>query len=754
MKVKEIKRIIILSILLLIFMILTNINTSNAVAKEVNVYYLKSSNFEYTGKEIRPEPEVDFRLTYQDEETNQYKYLEYNKDYTCIYESDTKSIGEKTIKFKTIGEFKDYTVKSNYKYYITPKKIKNIQIDEITNTTAKISWQRQEDDKGEEYSIQTRGGDPYTVSIFKYKIANLNYKATNLKPGTKYTIGVATSASQKISNYTNQLTSAYTEVSFTTLPNRASDFKVIDIDETKSKISWNGDSNCKFDVYLSMTGEDADYKLISTTTDKYIEIEKDKLKNNYKIKVIAYILDEENRIDAPEGIYTKNITPIAPTELKIKLEKTGLKISWNPISGVKGYKIYKSKSKDSGYTLLRTLSANSFLDTKLSNGAIYYYKVIAYNTLTGTEYCSKYSNIVSMLNIKTPTSLSITSKDTSAKISWTKVSGATGYRIYRATSINGKYKSIKAIKGSSKVSYTDTKLKKYRKYYYKVRAYYTYKGKNYYSIYSQIKTKESLAKVNVSGISYNKKGYNTLKWKKVNKAKGYRIYRATAKNGKYTRIKTTSKLYYNDKKISLGTRYYYKVMAYKGSLNGQLSNIYSKVTGTRIQQLNKLKLKTKSTGSQELDKYLNNMIKRAYKADLGSESGKGKSNYRKIKAIYTYVEKNLRHYKGYNCKDFSGTYCALLNYIGINTYCVEGKTKSGSGWTAHTWVILELNGTKYVFDPSIDRWAAGDKTKKLSYNKFFKTESEVKKSYKKQGKTFGFIDDIISGRLIGYIFPN
>lgn len=750
MKLKTNKKIFILAIFLLFFVMLMNLNTANAAETE-NIYVtsLGTPKFEYTGKAVKPTPNVNYSLTYVNSTTNEYATLEAGKDYTPVYDSNITSIGKKNIKFKMLGKYTKLKV-NNYTYYITPKKIKNIKLDEVTSTSAKVSWERQANDKGEFYFIYLDEGDKGGNTSYSNSISLSSYKAEKLKPGTKYAIGVAVACGgigeRTISDYTKQV--------FVTIPNRTSNFKVTDINETKSKISWSGDSNSTFDVYLSTTGQDTDYELISTTKNKYIEIDKSKLENEYKIKVIAYVLDGEKRVEAKEGIYTKNITPnTIPSGLKISLEKTGLKTSWNKIEGVTGYKIYRSTSKNSGYTLIKTTSENSYVDTKVSNGKTYYYKVLAYNRLTGSDYCTGFSNIVSRLNVKCP-NLYITSKDTSANFSWTKMSGVTGYRIYRATSINGTYKQVKVIKGANNLKYTNSGLKKYRKYYYKIRAYYTYKGKNYYSTYSSIVTREALQKVSISGVSYNTKGYNTVKWKKVKNAKGYYIYRALSKNGKYSKIKTITsnkKLSYNDKKVSVGTRYYYKVMAYKGSLKGQFSNVSSKVAGTRIQQLNKLKLKTKSTGDATLDKYLSNMIQKANKAAFGTTSASGKSNYNRIKAIYTYVEKNLRHYKGYNCKDFSGTYCALLNYIGINTYCVEGKTKSGSGWTAHTWVILELNGTKYVFDPSIDRWSAGDKTSKLSYKKFFKTESEVKKSYKKDGKTFAFIDDIVSGKMIGVI---
>ena len=70
-------------------------------------------------------------------------------------------------------------------------------------------------------------------------------------------------------------------------------------------------------------------------------------------------------------------------------------------------------------------------------------------------------------------------------IKWGKVSKATGYQVYRATSKNGKYKRIAT---TTKTSYTDKSVKGGRKYYYKVRTYRKTGGKNYYSSQSSAKS--------------------------------------------------------------------------------------------------------------------------------------------------------------------------------------------------------------------------------------------------------------------------
>lgn len=75
-----------------------------------------------------------------------------------------------------------------------------------------------------------------------------------------------------------------------------------------------------------------------------------------------------------------------------------------------------------------------------------------------------------------------------AALKWKKSSDASGYEIYRATSKGGKYKKIKTIKNRSTVKFTSKKLKKNKRYYYKIRSYRIVKGKKYYSAFSAVKS--------------------------------------------------------------------------------------------------------------------------------------------------------------------------------------------------------------------------------------------------------------------------
>ena len=86
-----------------------------------------------------------------------------------------------------------------------------------------------------------------------------------------------------------------------------------------------------------------------------------------------------------------------------------------------------------------------------------------------------------------------------AKVTWKKVTlsyavegkkyirAVTGYNVYRAAKKNGKYKLIKTVKKAGTLKYTDKKLKKGKKYFYKVRTYTRIDGKTYLGKWSKVK---------------------------------------------------------------------------------------------------------------------------------------------------------------------------------------------------------------------------------------------------------------------------
>ena len=164
----------------------------------------------------------------------------------------------------------------------------------------------------------------------------------------------------------------------------------------------------------------------------------------------------------------------------------------------------------------------------------------------------------------------------SAKLSWSAVSGVSGYGIFRSTSATGTYSEVKKVEGS--LTYTDTGLTTGKGYYYRIKAYYkvgtayTY-GKNY-SAYKYVKPIPSTA----GGVKAVRNSSSSIKisWNAVAGATSYQVYRATSKTGTYKLVKTTSGLEYLDTGLTKGRTYYYKIRAYR--LVGS-TKVYSNMSG-------------------------------------------------------------------------------------------------------------------------------------------------------------------------------
>lgn len=157
------------------------------------------------------------------------------------------------------------------------------------------------------------------------------------------------------------------------------------------------------------------------------------------------------------------------------------------------------------------------------------------------------------------------------KITWDKVEGADGYYIryksqssstwHWATSTTKNYKYLKNL--------TDGK-----RYYIRVYPYVKEDGKKYKSTkYKSTTSVYTLKKVSTPTVSKSSRNYVKVKWRGISGETGYQIYRATSKNGKYSKVASvkmsTYKYPYAKIKTTKNKTYYYKVRAYKSIGNGK-----------------------------------------------------------------------------------------------------------------------------------------------------------------------------------------
>lgn len=164
-------------------------------------------------------------------------------------------------------------------------------------------------------------------------------------------------------------------------------------------------------------------------------------------------------------------------------------------------------------------------------------------------------------SVKKVTKLSVSKVEaTKITLKWKKVSGATGYRIYRYDASKDKYVSVGKTK---KLSFTDKSLTAAKTYKYKVRAYKTKKKKNTYSAYSKAVSATTTPK-KVRGLEALSVGTVTarLTWNKTKGAQGYTVYVYDNSKKKYVAHTTVTGTHYTMKRLSSNTRYKVKVAAY------------------------------------------------------------------------------------------------------------------------------------------------------------------------------------------------
>ncbi len=174
-------------------------------------------------------------------------------------------------------------------------------------------------------------------------------------------------------------------------------------------------------------------------------------------------------------IYGIKVTraPQAPQIAASSKGYRSIKISWNIKTNAKGYEIFNITANKKIYVSGGTKTY--YVQEGLKTGKKYTYKVRAYNLKeNGSKVFGDYSSSKAAVPVPAkPSSIKLYKKSRAVKVKWSAVKGASGYQVYMATKKNGKYKNVKNIKSAKTKVYTKTKLKKGKKYYFKVRAYRT-----------------------------------------------------------------------------------------------------------------------------------------------------------------------------------------------------------------------------------------------------------------------------------------
>lgn len=182
--------------------------------------------------------------------------------------------------------------------------------------------------------------------------------------------------------------------------------------------------------------------------------------------------------------------PTPPTKIKASTQTTKtITLTWNECEGATGYRVYKYNSSSKKYTLVKSIKTNKYKVSDLKAGTSYKFKIRPYTKLDdGTVLWGEDSDVfTTATKPATPTIKTISTTKGKAVVSWSNISGETGYQLYYSTKKDSGYKKVKnysanTLKGSK------SKLTSGKKYYFKVRAYKKVDGKVIYGSFSSVKS--------------------------------------------------------------------------------------------------------------------------------------------------------------------------------------------------------------------------------------------------------------------------
>ncbi len=326
------------------------------------------------------------------------------------------------------------------------------------------------------------------------------------------------------------------------------------------KISWKADSSAeKYRVYRKKSGDKTWKILYNATADETSYIDKT-VKNGTKY---LYTVRGYNYVGW--GNYNSKgveITHVGTPKATAKNTSNGIYLKWTKIAGAEKYSIYRQTDGSSKWTLIDTTQKTTFTDKTTKSGTKYYYRVraVANGNMSGYE-------VVDTYYLSTPKPSSVKNASSGATVTWKKVTGAQGYKVYRKTG-SGDWKLIATTTNNKKFSYTDKTAKSGKTYYYSVQAYSNKTTSTYDKTGLKLKylaAPKAKTKVNVTSIK--------ISWDKVSSAKEYAIYRKSSGESKWKKITTTTKLSYIDKNVKNNKTYSYRVKA----INGKTISSYKTV---------------------------------------------------------------------------------------------------------------------------------------------------------------------------------
>ncbi len=504
------------------------------------------------------------------------------------------------------------TAKSSGTNNGTLSKVTNLKVTATTTTTATLSWSNVANSTG--YEVYMKEGNSAYEKLGN--VSNAGVTINGLTSNT--TVYVKVRAYRTVNGSTTY--GAYSdEVKVTTqAPNTntpigaITNLKVAGTTNTSANLTWTALTNITgYQVYLKIGN--GSYNHIGNSNSNNVTINGLTAGTTYTVKIRAYRTvngsttygnySSEVKFTTT-GTNQDNTAVGTVTNLKVTgTTNTTASTTWTAVSNVTGYQVYLKEGNNAYSNIGNTTNANANING-LKAGTTYTVKVRAYRTTNGTTKYGNYSSEVTFTTtgtnqdntkLGTVTNLKVTgTTNTTASLTWTAVSNASGYQVYIKEGNN----AYQYIGNTSNSKVTVNSLTAGTSYTIKVRAYRTVNGSTTYGDYSSEVTFKTtgtnpdntqLAQVkNVALASITNTSAN-ITWGSVANATAYDI-NVRKTDGTYTNAGTTTATNTTINGLTAGSTYYVKVRAVR-TANGKTTygpysaDLTIKTTGTNPDDL-------------------------------------------------------------------------------------------------------------------------------------------------------------------------
>ena len=306
--------------------------------------------------------------------------------------------------------------------------------------------------------------------------------------------------------------------------------------------------------------------------------------------------------------YKDNYMPaLKPTELtgvKVKTQgSTSLTLAWDKNASAKGYII--EQYKGGKWTQIAKTSSNTavtYTVNRLAADTTYTFRIKAYVISGESEIYGDYVRIAGKTRIANVASFKGSAVSASAvKLDWSKNDKATGYVIEQYK--GGKWTVLATTKNNTTLTFTVKGLAKGTTYSFRIKSFRKTGSTTEFSEYTAIKAATLLDGVSDFKVTSVTGSWITLEWAKNDKATGYSIEQY--KGGKWTVIATTKNnttLKFTVKGLKNDTTYSFRIRAYKTAGASNVYSDYVRIAGkTRIPNVAKFTGSAVSASAVKLD---------------------------------------------------------------------------------------------------------------------------------------------------------